>query len=185
MYKIPAVIFAGGKSSRMGKDKALLPFKTFSTLSEFQYTKLKQFFNTVYLSSKEDKFNFKCDIVYDIEEVSSPLVALLSIFETLETESIFVLSVDTPLIDNTIFQPLLNMHNTTVDATIAKSPHGLEPLCGIYNRSIIPIIQQALEKDMHKLQNVLSTANIQTVNFQENRPFTNLNYMHEYQNLTS
>ncbi len=29
---IPLVIFAGGKSSRMGKDKALLPFGGYSTL---------------------------------------------------------------------------------------------------------------------------------------------------------
>ena len=181
MYDIPVIIFAGGKSSRMGTDKALLPFEGFDSLSEFQYVKLKQFFNTVYLSSKENKFNFKCDIIYDVQEVSSPLIALLSIFEALDTESIFILSVDTPLIDNTIFQPLLEIHNATVDATIAKSPNGLEPLCSIYNRSIIPIIQKALQKDIHKLQNLLSTTNIQTINFQDTTPFTNLNYMHEYQ----
>ena len=185
MYNIPAVIFAGGKSSRMGEDKALLPFGGFETLSEFQHAKLKRYFKYIYLSSKKNKFNFQCNIIYDTQDTSSPLVALLSIFETLDAENIFILSVDTPLIENNVFQALLEAHHTTVDATIAKSPKGIEPLCGIYNRSIVPTIQQALQKDMHKLKNLLSTANTQTIDFQDSTPFTNLNYMHEYQAFTS
>jgi len=37
-----AIIFAGGKSSRMGRDKALLPFGGYDTLTEYQYRRLSQ-----------------------------------------------------------------------------------------------------------------------------------------------
>jgi len=57
---IPCVIFAGGKSSRMGEDKSLLPFSSFKTLTEFQLSRLSKIFKNVYISTKEkNKFEFK------------------------------------------------------------------------------------------------------------------------------
>ena len=89
---INAVIVAGGKSSRMGQDKSLLPFGTYRTLAEYQHVKLSKLFNKVYISTKEDKFDFECLVVKDIFQVSSPLVGLISIFETLQTDEVFIIS---------------------------------------------------------------------------------------------
>jgi len=183
MYDIPAVIFAGGKSSRMGEDKALLPFGAYPTLSEYQYTKLQQYFTTVYLSSKNKKFDFACSVILDTHTVSSPLVALVSIFDTLDTESVFVLSVDAPLVDADVITKLFHAYHKKYDAIIAKSPHGLEPLCGIYNRSIVTLAKDALDKEHHKLTRLLKDAHTQTVSFEEEMLFTNLNYKHEYEAL--
>ena len=79
-----AVVFAGGKSSRMGHDKALLPFGGYDSLSQYQYEKLQKMFNTVYVSAKDDKFDFSPQLIEDKYEQSSPLVGLISIFETID-----------------------------------------------------------------------------------------------------
>jgi len=183
MYDIPAIIFAGGKSSRMGEDKALLPFDNYRTLSEFQYKKLKKYFDTVYLSSKEKKFDFECDILLDTYAESSPLVALVSIFETLDVESVFVLSVDAPLVEEQVITKLFHAHDKKYDAVIAQSPRGVQPLCGFYNRSILTLAKDALDNEMHKLTKLLKDANIRTVSFEDESLFTNLNYKHEYEKL--
>ncbi|RUM68828.1 MAG: molybdenum cofactor guanylyltransferase MobA [Sulfurovum sp.] len=182
MYDIPAVIFAGGKSSRMGEDKALLPFENFSTLSEFQHHKLSLLFNEVYLSSKENKFNFSCQLIKDTHTQSSPLIALISLFETIEDEAVFVLSVDAPLIDDTIIKTLYQNHkkNPHLNAIIAKSPKGLQPLCGIYHRSILPLCYTFMSQNNHKLTALLSKANTQTIFFRDENKFTNLNTPDEY-----
>jgi molybdopterin-guanine dinucleotide biosynthesis protein A len=185
MHNIPAVIFAGGKSSRMGTDKALLPYLGYKTMSEFQYNKLQKYFNTVYISSKEDKFDFDCEVILDTKEMSSPLVALVSIFEQLQVESIFVLSVDAPLVDELVIEKILGNDDESYDAIIAKSPKGIQPLCGIYHLSILTQAQDALENDMHKLTRLLKEANTYTVNFHEETPFTNLNHKEEYEALLS
>ena len=66
MLDIPCVIFAGGKSSRMGEDKALLPFAEFNTLTEFQLTRLKKIFKTVYISCKDKTlFEFDANFIED------------------------------------------------------------------------------------------------------------------------
>ena len=183
MYDIPAVIFAGGKSSRMGADKALLPFNAYPTLSEYQYVKLKKYFTSVYLSSKEKKFDFTCDVILDTHTLSSPLVALVSIFDTLEAETVFVLSVDAPLVGQHVIAKLFHAYDSKFDAIIAKSPNGLEPLCGIYNRSILTSAQASLDKNKHKLIKLLENAYTQTVFFEEDVAFTNLNFKHEYEAL--
>jgi len=61
-----AIIFAGGKSSRMGRDKALLPFGEYSTLCEYQYQRLAKIFETVHISTKEAKFDFDAPLIYDL-----------------------------------------------------------------------------------------------------------------------
>ncbi|CAA6828010.1 MAG: Molybdopterin-guanine dinucleotide biosynthesis protein MobA [uncultured Sulfurovum sp.] len=185
-YPIPAIIFAGGKSSRMGKDKALLPFKTYPTLSEFQHHKLTALFQSVYLSSKGHKFNFACNVIEDIYKQSSPLVGIVSVFETLQSNTVFILSVDAPLVDKEVVDKLylkklaLDKVHTPYDAIIAHSPHGLEPLCGIYTSHVLKKAKQHLEEDNHKLHALLHASNIKLVYFDDTLPFSNINTPEQY-----
>ncbi len=184
MYNIPAVIFAGGKSSRMGADKALLPFGTFQTLSEYQYHKLTELFSKVYLCAKTDKFDFQAHIITDRYEESSPLVGIISVFETLDADEVFVLSVDAPLVDAPVIEKLfLASKHSHDDAVIAQSPDGLEPLCGIYRRSMLPLAKKHLSAHNHRLTDLLHASRLSTVRFDSPEPFANLNTQEEYQAL--
>lgn len=186
-YTIPAVIFAGGKSSRMGIDKALLPFGGYTTLSEFQYEKISQWFETVYLSSKSNKFHFHCPIIKDIYQENSPLVGIASIFQLLKTDAVFILSVDAPLVNRSVIDSLWEAYthdtNANTSAIIAQSPSGLQPLCGIYKRSILPFVLQNISLNKHRLSTLLQDAPSKTVFFKEDTLFTNLNTQEEYQKL--
>ena len=57
-----AVILCGGKSSRMGRDKSLLQIRQ-KSLAQNAYEKLTPLFKRVYLSSKDEKFDFKADLM--------------------------------------------------------------------------------------------------------------------------
>lgn len=177
-----AIIFAGGKSSRMGEDKALLPFGKYKTLTDYQYEKLKKIFHTVSISAKENKFDSNYPVIIDIYKESSPLVGLLSIFQTLkEVNEVFILSVDAPFVDERVIKHIMEKKFKASDAIIAKSPNGLQPLCGLYKRSISVHAYKQYEKNNHKLQDLLAIAETETVIFEENQPFTNLNYPKEYE----
>ncbi len=179
-YTIPAVIFAGGKSSRMGRDKALLPFAGFDSLAQYQYARLQKLFEKVYLSAKEDKFDFDAALIPDRYEASSPLSGILSVFETLDADEVFILSVDAPFVDEKVIGTLLEENEKDVDAVIAQSPSGLEPLCGIYKRSLLPMAQEYFRADRHRLTQLLKEAKSKVVVFREDDPFLNLNHPHEY-----
>ena len=176
-----AVIFAGGKSSRMGRDKSLLPFGEHKTLTAFQYEKLQMLFKTVYISTKEEKFDFDAKLIKDCYKDSSPLVGLLSIFETLDVEEVFVLSVDAPFVDTEAINHIMEIDSEGYDAVIAKSPNGIEPLCGRYKKSILPLLQKHYSEADHRLQNLLATAKTYTLSFKDDALFTNLNHPEEYE----
>jgi len=186
MCDIPIVIFSGGKSSRMGKDKALLPFAQYNSLAQYQYERLSKNFKYVYISTKTNKFDFEANIILDIDyQTSSPLIALISSLEFLKTDNIFILSVDAPFVDITTIMNIINQHQIKYDASIAKSPYGLEPLCGLYSLKILPIAKQELEKNNHSLRAMLTKAKTQFIEFNQKKIFTNLNYPTDYKQALS
>jgi molybdenum cofactor guanylyltransferase len=183
LYKIPAILFAGGKSSRMGCDKALLPYGEFNTLSEFGYNNLKNVFEDVYISSKNDKFDFEVPIVFDKFKDSSPLVGIVSVFDTLKCDEFFALSVDMPMVGKKEILQLLDFADNyrDCDAIIAQSPSGIEPLFGIYRASIYENANRFLNENNHRLTALVKQSKNKLLKFNEENIFTNLNYPHDYQ----
>ncbi len=176
-----AVILAGGKSSRMQRDKALLPFGGYSSLAEFQQKRLSKIFSKVYISSKDNKFKFEVDVIEDRYKDSSPLVALVSIFEELEeVEEVFLLSVDAPFVSKKVIDRLYK-NNRSVDVVVAQSNNGLEPLCAIYHRSCLIEAKRALEENQHRLQSLFEKLNVKKVKIEDLYAFMNLNYPSEYE----
>ena len=178
-HKIPAILFAGGKSSRMGKDKTLLPFASYKTLSEFQYSRLKKIFEHVYISAKNNKFDFEADLILDRYKDSSPLVGIISVFETLAVDEVFILSVDAPFVDEKVISELLR-HKAGHDAIIAETQSGKQPLCGIYKRSVLDVALKNLKEEDHRIGNILKNVATKFVFFEDDLAFANLNHPHEY-----
>ncbi len=177
-----ALIFAGGKSSRMGQDKSLLPFGGYETLCEYQFQRLKNIFSEVFISTKNAKYEFDAPLVCDTYPQSSPLVGLISFFESTDYDSCFILSVDAPFVDRKIIERLFEAaSDMTLDAIIAKSPEGMQPLCGIYRRSIISQAKRNFLEENHRLGALLKMSKIQLVVFDIEEPFANLNTPEQYQ----
>ena len=179
-YDIPAVLFAGGRSSRMGRDKTLLPFAGYRSLSEFQYARLGKLFKTVYISAKANKFDFQAELIEDRYAVSSPLAGIISVFESLDADEVFILSVDAPFVDEKVIDALM-LHREKHDAVIANTASGKQPLCGIYRRSILPVAQESFKAGDHRMGNLLDRIDTKFVFFEEDAAFSNLNHPHEYE----
>lgn len=186
LYTMPCVLFAGGKSSRMGEDKALLPFGDSPALVQYQYERLKKIFARVYLSAKdESKFNDLDAVViedYFHKEVSAPTVGLISAFRQLKDENaFFVLSVDTPFVDEKIISKLLEVSDKLYDAIIVRTPSGIHPLCGIYTRALEEPLKEMAENGEHKLSRLLENSKVFYVDIEDEEALLNLNTPLEYQ----
>ncbi len=179
-FDMPVVLFAGGRSSRMGKDKTLLPFAGYGSLSEFQYVRLGKLFDRVYISAKNNKFDFQANIIEDRHEISSPLVGIISVFEQLDADEVFILSVDAPFVDEKVINMLIQNRENHA-AIIARTQSGKQPLCGIYRRSILPVAQENFKADDHRIGNLLNKVDTKFIFFEEDAAFSNLNRPHEYE----
>ncbi len=183
MINIPCVIFAGGKSSRMGEDKSLLPFGSFATLTEFQHSRLSKIFTDVYISCKDkNKFNFDAQFIEDdnSSDTFAPTAGFIASFKALRSDNFFALSVDSPFVNESVITKLINKSHPNLDAVIAKTDQGIQPLCGIYFRSLEEKFQKMQKEDNHKLGFLLKDSSTEYLYFSDTTLFSNLNYPKEY-----
>ena len=107
------VILAGGKSSRMGRDKTLLPFGGFATLTHYGAHKFGRIFERVFVSSKFDKFNPPLPLVKDAspEEFSRSNLTEASDKEGAEASFAQICSQDTSNLSEPAFSPMLALYS--------------------------------------------------------------------------
>ena len=184
-FEIPCVILSGGRSSRMGEDKSLLPFANSNTLTQYQYDRLKPYFKNIYISSKIDKFDFldKKELLLDKSEVYSPIAALESIFTKLESEKVFIITVDTPLVTIESIEKMIEQSKAT-DITVAQTQR-VHNLCGVFSQSCLKLINKMLEDDFHKVGFLLKNLSTKYIEFPKDEEFINLNRKEDYERAIS
>ncbi len=170
----------------MKTDKALLPFGGFDTLAEFQLSKFKPYFQKVYIGCKnKTKFNFEAEFIEDLKQYEdwAPHIGLISAFEILNEDAIFVLSVDAPFFNIEHFEKLYKELNSK-DAIVAKSTDGKQPLCAIYKKSILPHLKELTKEKQYRFSNLFEKISVDFIEFDDNEIFTNLNTLEDYKRVT-
>lgn len=183
MFNIPCVILCGGKSSRMGEDKSLLPFCDSKTLIQYQYERLKPYFKDIYISSKTNKFSFideKNLILDENKDVFSPILALDSIFKKLKEKKIFIITVDSPFVLIASIEKIISESYDT-DICIAKTEK-VHNLCGVFSLDISSTIKTMIKNDIHKIFYLIKNNKHKIINFSNDDEFMNINNKSEYLN---
>src|SRR5574344_1046373 len=180
-FKIPCIILSGGKSQRMGEDKSLLPFSTYTSLIEFQYNRLKPHFSDIFISSKVDKFPFlddKSKIVFEEnKEVFSPILALYTILQ--KFDEVFIITVDTPFVSIETIEKLVKSSNS-YDITIAQTSNRTHNLCGVFKNSCLENIKYMIENDIHKINYLIKNSNYKIIECKNEDEFLNINEQSDY-----
>ena len=177
----PAVlILAGGKSSRMGQDKALMEIDG-KTLTEkavdFWKETLPQ--AKIYLSvgSPEHFDTTPRGVipVYDRVSGKGPLEALRSAFLGSGEELFIVSAVDMPLLKKDAFDLLNQKRHHCEDICIFRGSEGLEPLFGFYRSSCLTKIEALLDRDEHRMSALIRESKTTFVPLPDPTWVTNVN----------
>lgn len=147
---ITGIILAGGKSSRMQTNKALLKLGD-KTVIEIVAAKLKSIFNDVLISANDSKdYDFlNLPVVNDIFIGKGPLGGIHSALKYSSTQKNFFISCDMPLISSELIKYLINF-NSDKSVLLPKYNGRIQQLCGIYSKSVINEIENIFmlsEKD--------------------------------------
>ncbi|MCR4941934.1 MAG: molybdenum cofactor guanylyltransferase [Campylobacter sp.] len=167
------VILAGGKSSRMGCDKALLPFGEVKTLTHFVYKKMSKIFSEVYVSAKNAKFYPPLPLISDESDEFSPMLAFAKILAKFD-ESVFIVAVDMPFVSYKCINELAK-YRDKYDAVIAKDSEFTHNLCGFFSPKMADTAKKMYEKNEHKISLLLEKFNVKKINFENKKQFANLN----------
>ncbi|WP_297088559.1 molybdenum cofactor guanylyltransferase [uncultured Draconibacterium sp.] len=174
-----AIILAGGKSKRMGTDKALLGFGG-KTLLERAINLCKSFSSELLISSNHQSHsNFGYHVVADEVKNCGPMGGIYSCLKQSETDWNLVLSVDAAFVDSD-FLTFLISQTGNFDAVVPTSASGAEPLIALYHKSSLPILENMLQCGDYKMHNFINKLNTNwvdaTAQLKRNKKlFTNLN----------
>lgn len=157
---ITAIILAGGKSRRMGRDKAFIKIGG-KTFIERIIEMLKPLFREIIIVTNEpEKFKgLDVRIVRDIKPNCGPLSGIHSGLVYSKTELNFVVACDMPFLDCESIEFMCSKVNG-YGGVLPKVKDRIEPLYAIYSKSLIPLLEEELKGDDFTLHKILKRANI-------------------------
>ena len=145
LVEASAAILAGGKSSRMGQDKSLLPVNGKPLIRHIYRQLLGQFDDILVSTNDPAKHAFLgARSVPDREPGQGPLAGIASAVEAARHERVFVVACDIPVIDLDTAKRMMVLAED-FDCVIPRSSVGHEPLFAVYRKSALPAIRAVLE----------------------------------------
>jgi molybdopterin-guanine dinucleotide biosynthesis protein A len=151
-----AVILAGGQSRRMGFNKALLPIQG-RPLIQFILERVRPLTDQVLVSANDPgPFEFlRLPVVADVFEGQGPLAGLHAAMLHSARLQFLLLACDLP----NLHEAMLHRLAASVgdfDAVVPRTSDGaIHPLCAVYRRTCLPVIETNLRRGMNKVADVL------------------------------
>ena len=164
---LSAFILAGGKSTRMGTDKAFALLDG-RTLLARMVDLARQITSNVHIVGDPAKFEPFAPTIEDIFPGCGPLAGIHTALRSSQTDLNVVLAVDVPFVTLALLSYLVSRaKNSDADVTLAQAAGGFQPLCAVYRRSFADAAEKALRGGRYKIDLLFDQTNILVVGEQE------------------
>jgi molybdopterin-guanine dinucleotide biosynthesis protein A len=187
---VTTFVLAGGRSSRMGVDKAFLSFGNQTLLTRTLETAAAVGGKVVIVGPRE-RYALYDNVVEDIYAGCGPLSGIHTALYVAETDLNLILSIDMPLMTTDFLGWLLEQAKNARELIVVPDAlGGQQPLCAVYRRSLVAIAEQALKSGDYKIGHLfplvptryISEAEISDAGFSP-EIFRNVNTAEEYEAL--
>lgn len=166
-------LLAGGRSSRMGRDKALLSLDG-RTFAERIAGEIRQTAGSITLIGSAEKYALPG--FSDILPGNGPLGGIFTALHSTTADWNLVVACDMPYLTADIFEALfLRAESRDCDCAVAAHDHQIEPLCAVYHRRSAAAALAAITRKSLKMHDFVSGLKMQIVSFADPAPFTNIN----------
>ncbi|WP_423128218.1 molybdenum cofactor guanylyltransferase [Gaoshiqia sp. Z1-71] len=175
MNEITGIILAGGKSSRMGTDKALISFNG-KKLIEYSISVMREICQHILISANNPGYrDFGYPVVFDHFVEIGPLAGLEAGLRHSKSRINLVVPCDTPFLSAYLFKDILS-HSPFHDAVVPVQKNGkIEPLTAYYSKKIQPALIRQINQGDYKMQNLLKLVNTKYIILNDNNLLNNLN----------
>lgn len=162
---ITGVLLAGGKSRRMGYDKAAIEVDG-QTLFAKSLALLRQYFQAVFIAGdRPDLAGPDLPAIDDLYP-GSALGGLFTGLHAAKTDWIFVAPCDMPYPDARILELLVSRRNG-YDAVVPRTPAGYEPVFALYHKRCLPQMESMLRQGQFRIYDFYQRINIHFVDWHE------------------
>lgn len=176
-----ALVLAGGASSRMGRDKALLEARGQPLIARVA-AQLAPLFRHVLVSAAEPgAYAFLgLPVVADPEPGLGPLMGLAAGLEASPCDLVFVTACDVPVLDRAFVQDLLRLAHGH-DAVVPVGEDGRpEPLLAVYRKDAAAAARAVLAGGGRRVADIFPRLRLRTVPLRDAGWYRNLNTPADY-----
>jgi molybdopterin-guanine dinucleotide biosynthesis protein A len=168
MPDVSAFILAGGKSTRMGADKAFVLLNGRTLLARVLDV-ARSLTSNVYIVGDVAKYSPFAPVIEDLFPDCGPLGGIHAALRVATTDLNVMLAVDTPFVSLALLQFLLRRASNSPGAlvTVAKANNGFQPLCAAYRREFADAAEDALRAGRHKIDSLFDPARTQIISEEE------------------
>jgi molybdopterin-guanine dinucleotide biosynthesis protein A len=183
---LAAFVLAGGKSTRMGTDKAFLKIGS-RTLLEHALSLAGSLTTDVRIVGNPETFSRYAFTVADIFPERGPLGGIHAALMSSGSDLNLVLSVDTPFIPEPFLRYLVEQARAGAVVTVPRAAGRWQPLCAIYHSSFAGVAEQALARGQNKIDSLFAQVTLRVLDESDWQPlgfsaaiFRNLNTPEEF-----
>jgi molybdopterin-guanine dinucleotide biosynthesis protein A len=153
---VTAFVLAGGKSTRMGNDKAFVRLGDETLLS--RALKLAgSVAGEVLIVGDAKKFAAYGPVVEDVYRDRGPLGGIHGALSCSTTELNLMLAVDLPFVVPKFLEYLLlRARESSGMVTVPQAGGGLQPLCAIYQRGFAEVVERSLREGNNRIDRLFA-----------------------------
>jgi molybdenum cofactor guanylyltransferase len=161
---LTAFVLAGGKSTRMGADKAFVMLDGQTLLSR-ALELARSVTSEVRIVGDPAKFVTFAPVVVDIFPNCGPLGGIHAALRSSQTELNLILAVDVPFVSPALLQYLIerSLNSASATVTVAHSGGNWQPLCAIYRRKFADAAERALRVGRYKIDKLFEAARTRAI----------------------
>jgi molybdenum cofactor guanylyltransferase len=175
-----AIILAGGTSQRMKRDKSMLSIDGKPMVAHIHDQLTPHFKQTLISANDVEKYAFLgAQVVPDNIPGCGPLMGITSALAVSEQDLNFVTACDMPEVNMMLLQYMLR-ESEGYDAVIPIAEGQVEPLFGLYRKSVIDRFEAILAQGKRRIRDALATCNTRYIDVADTQALKNLNTPEDY-----
>jgi molybdenum cofactor guanylyltransferase len=164
---VTAFVLAGGKSTRMGSDKAFVNYRGIPLLAH-ALDVARAACADVRIVGNRAKFARYGTVVEDLFPDRGPLAGIHAALLASQTDLNLMLAVDMPMVSSEFVKYLLGVAQVDEATVVVPRVAGRrQPLCAIYRPEFASIAEAALQAGRNKIDPLFSEVRIRTVEEEE------------------
>jgi len=192
MQRMDALILAGGENKRIPLLKGFLETRDGKIL-EVSIRRLRKVFKRIILStnSPEHYYYLGLPMVGDTIQVRGPMTGIFSALSLPDVSEVFVTACDMPDINGILIRYIADRWTCEYDAAVPVFNNEPQPLFGVYARSLVREMEEALHHEKRSLWRFLRDCNVLYIQEADvrkidpdGRSFVNINTMLDFEKET-
>lgn len=167
---VGAIILAGGKSSRMGKDKGFVELNNQPFIQWVIQAVVPITTNIIISANNPTYQQFGYPVFEDLIPDKGPMGGLYTGLTNSNFDLNLVLSCDIPSINSELLHYLYSQIQPDRSANMITHNGYIEPLCGVYHKKCLPTLKELLSRNMLSLNEFLTQSDTHFIEISD-QPF--------------